>query len=149
MFFKHPFEAKARQKSRTGMAVAGKCWGNSLRLLAEPGGGPVRNRSGEAVHEAPIDFEIQRRATQLLGIAHENAALAKQPKGGNRRLLLAGASGKKTPHQGGDAGEIRRSLLGHEAAEGRGRPYGFPVEDAQVPAEFVARGEGTQLALDE
>src|SRR5437588_6709499 len=146
MFFKHSFEAKARQKSRSQREMLGKF--TALGSLAQPGGGPSCDCAREALHERLIYFEIQGRPAQLLGVAHKNTALAEQPKGGNRRLLLARFSGKKPFHQARNASQIRGSLLGHEAAEGRRRPHGLPIEDAQITAEFVTGREWTQLALD-
>src|SRR5262249_28662773 len=57
------------------------------RQSAKPVYSPRGDRIGKPVHEALVDLEAQRGIGKLLGVAHENAALPKQPQSTDDHLL--------------------------------------------------------------
>src|SRR5262249_7416812 len=115
------------------------------RQFAEPIRRPRGDRVGKPVHEPFVDLEAERRLGKLVGITYENAALPKQPQRADDRLLVRGPARQESTSQRGRDREERRRLPGHEFAKDRTRPERFPVEDAHIFAELVARGHWAQL----
>src|SRR5262245_58187014 len=119
------------------------------RQPSEPARGPCGDGIRGPVREALVEREAKRRAGELLGVAHEDAALSEQPERADDRLLVARPVRQEAANQLGGGGKERDGLARHELAEDRAWLERFPAEDAHIGAELVAGDNRPQLLAQE
>src|SRR5208282_6424800 len=144
MCFRQPM---ARNKEFSGRSP-GFPGQNASSGLAETPDRPAADHRAEGFDSGFVEREIDRRVRKLLAVAHEYAALADEPDGGDHKRALI-RIGQKAMHQVDGRAHERRRFLADELAEDRRRTHRFPVEDAEVPTELVAPNQRLKLMANE
>lgn len=121
----------------------------SCRARRQPGVDQRRERGGEPVDEGLIERQVERRASQVLGIADESRRLLDQPKGRDGHLFRDRILRQVAPHDPARGREDRQLLGGDEVAEHVAGADVLPGEQAHVAAELVSLRQRDELLADE